>query len=196
MKNIPKLQIWLAPLLLLSGLLLAPGVSALARDAKALTPVMPAQYDEETEAEAPAPGYRGALEIRCQSEEGRAIPPVEMVLSNPFGETTGYDPRYQTAYQEIPGASYKREVVPGSPETEAEVLTVRHAVSGTYSLRVIGVDYGTYSLFLKGFDKSGSHADVQFTRARIKPGYIHHYRIRFSNREGPSLEVKRTLITE
>jgi hypothetical protein len=196
MKSLPKLQIWLAAWLLLSGLLLTPGVSALARDAKAPPPVMPAQYDEENEAEAPVPEYRGGLDIRCLSDEGRTLPPVEMVLSNPFGETVGFDPRYQMTYQEIPGASYKREVVPGSPETEAEVLTVRNAVSGTYSLRVIGVELGTYSLFFKGFDKSRLHADVQFPHAKIKPGYIHHYLIRYSNRGGPSLEVRRTLITE
>jgi hypothetical protein len=184
-------------LLMLAGLAAASGAVA-AGNPKSPAPASPAphDYDEEAEAAAPRPGPRGALDIRCQSEGGRTSPPVEMVLTNPAGETVGYDPRYQSTYREIPGGSYKREVVPGFPEIEAEVIQVRNAGAGTYSLRVIGVETGAYSLFLKGYDRDGTHADVQFTRARIKPGYIHHYRINYSLRGGPGLEVKRTLITE
>ena len=201
MRSALKLLARLAALIfLLSGLLLAFGAAAPAGNPKAPGPATAAPYDEEAAAEAPTlplpPGFKGALDIRCQSEEGRVSPPVEMVLSNPYGETVGYDPRYQTAYQEIPGASYKREVVPGYPEIEAEVLNVRAPVSGTYSLRVIGVETGTYSLFIKGVDRHGNQVDLQFTHANIKPGYIHHYLIKYSQRQGPSLEARRTLITE
>jgi hypothetical protein len=194
MPRLPKLLILLAGLIVLAGVVLAAGRAAPAREGRAAGLATPAQEDEETETEAPA--YRDVLMIRCVSAEGRAVPPVEMMLSSPSGETVGYDPRYQMAYQEIPGASYKRAVVPGYQEAEAEVLTVHQAAGGTYSLEVIGVASGTYNLFLQGFNQKGSHAEVKFTHAWIKPGYIHHYRINYDNQGGPSLEVKRTLITE
>jgi hypothetical protein len=196
MPRLAKLLVLWTGVLVLAGLLLAAGRPALAREGKAAGLATPAPEDEDTATEAPAPAYRDVLLIRCVSAEGRTVPPVEMMLSSPSGETAGYDPRYQMAYQEIPGASYKRAVVPGYQEAEAEVFTVHQAVSGDYNLEVIGVASGTYNLFLQGFNQKGSHVEVKFTHAWIKPGYIHHYRISYGNQGGPALEVKRTLITE
>ena len=71
---------------------------------------------------------------------------------------------------------------------------VRNAVSGVYSLRVIGSDYGRYKLNLKGYDASMSRAEAEFI-ATIEPGAIHHYVVNYSNRGGARLDVRRTRIT-
>jgi hypothetical protein len=195
MKNPPKPLFWTAALLLLlAGLAMAYRAAAQARDVRAPGAVTPAPDEEEPEEEATEPGFRSALDIRLQSQEGNPYPPGELVLSNPFGESEGYDPRSRTNYQEIPGASYKLEPVPDSPESQAAALYVRNPVSGTYTLRVIGVESGNYGLFMKGFDRYRSHVNVQFI-ARIKAGQIHHYRVNYSNKGGTRLDVRRTQIT-
>jgi hypothetical protein len=60
---------------------------------------------------------------------------------------------------------------------------------------VIGTSRGRYSLSIKGYDASGSHADVAF-RFMIEPGEIQHYLIDYSNRNGASLNARRTRTTE
>jgi hypothetical protein len=186
----------LLPLLLLLAIGLA-GLSGLApaQAGKAPGAAIPAQYEEEPEAAPATPGFRGALDIRIQSGHGKLHPPGELVLSSPSGETAGFDPRYNYSYREIPGGSYKREVVPGYPSTEAAVLYLQNAVSGTYSLRVIGTDYGQYRLSMQGYDRSMSHADLLFT-IMIQPGEVHHYLINYSNVGGASLSARRTRTRE
>ena len=74
-------------------------------------------------------------------------------------------------------------------------LYVDPAVSGTYGLRVIGVDDGRYLLSMKGYDRAGNHADLRFT-ARLQPGEVHHYVIHYSNQGGASLRARRTQAAE
>jgi len=194
MKNLVKMPIWLWLMLLVAaGLAVASG-PAQAQTGKAPGAAMPAQYEGEP-AEAPPPGFRGALDNRIQSGYGKLNPPGELVLSSPSGETAGFDPRYNYLYQEISGGSYKREVVPGSPSIEAAVLYLRNAPSGTYSLRVIGTDYGQYRLSMQGYDRSMNHADLLFT-IMIQPGEVHHYLINYSNQGGASLNARRTRTRE
>ncbi len=195
MKSSRQRSFWLPIILLVAAGLAAVSGAAPAQAGKAQAAAMPAQYEEEPEQTPEMPGFRGALEIRIQSGYGRLHPPGELVLSNPFGETEGFDPRYNYYYREIPGGSYKREVVPEYPSIEAAMLYVRNAASGTYSLRVIGTDYGQYRLAMKGYDQNMSHADLLFTLI-IQPREVHHYLIDYSNRGGASLSARRTRTRE
>jgi hypothetical protein len=140
------------------------------------------------------PAQAGAsLQIRIQSEEGAQYPPGDLVLSDPDARMTGSDTRANYTYQEIPGAIYSAENI--SPRQQAFLLYVDQAVSGTYSLRVIGADYGRYILSMKGYDEVGDHADVRFTGG-LKPGEVHYYVIQYSNRGGARLKVRRTGVSE
>lgn len=165
------LKVWLA-LLALTALTVWGG-SALA------------QYQEE----------RGSssLQIRLQSEDGAEYPPGDLLLSDPSARLTGADSSANYNYQEIPGATYRAENI--SARQQAFLLYVDNAVSGTYSLRVIGVDSGRYILSMKGYDQAGNHADVRFTGG-LQPGEVHHYVIQYSNRDGASLKVRRTRAAE
>ena len=102
---------------------------------------------------------------------------------------TGGDSRVNATYQEIPGATYSNETI--SSQQQALRLYVGQAVSGTYSLRVIGVDAGRYLLSMDGYDQAGNHAKVRFT-ASLQPGDVHHYVIQYSNQGGASLRARRT----
>jgi hypothetical protein len=111
--------------------------------------------------------YRGTLDIRIQSETGGS-PPGELVLTDPSGDRTG---------------------------PEATDIHLRNPMSGLYHLRIIGLDIGVYTLFLKAYSTSGSTSDVRFPHMTIKDGEVHHYQVNFSAR-GPKLDVRRTRITE
>lgn len=171
-KNLARMAAWL---LLLAWLWV--GVAQAGK-------VTPVQYQE---------GSGGSLQIRLQSEEGAQYPPGDLILSDPEARMTGSNSRANYTYQEIPGATYRAENI--SNRQEAFRLEVDNAVSGTYSLRVIGVDYGRYILFMKGYDQAGNHADVRFTGG-LQPGEVHHYVIHYSNRGGASLKVRRTRVIE
>jgi hypothetical protein len=116
--------------------------------------------------ESEGPVYRGTLDIRIQSETGGS-PPGEVVLTDPSGETTG---------------------------PEATDIHVRNPISGLYNLRIIGLENGIYTLFLKAYSRSGSTSDVRFPHTTIEDGEVHHYAVYFSAR-GPKLDVRRTRIT-
>ncbi|RJR32424.1 MAG: hypothetical protein C4567_18815 [Deltaproteobacteria bacterium] len=190
-----KISTWLPLLLLLAAGLAGLYGTALAQPGRAQGPAVPPQYEEGQEEAPAAPGFRGALDIRLRSGEGKLNPPAEMVLNNPAGESAGFDPRYNYTYQEIPGGTYKRMVVNGYPSIEETVLYIDNAVGGAYSLRVIGTDYGQYALSMKGYDRDMSHADLLFT-IMIQPGDVHHYVINYSNVGGASLNARRTRTRE
>ena len=111
--------------------------------------------------------FRGTLNIRIQSETG-GYPPGELVLTDPSGDRTG---------------------------PEASNIHLRNPMSGRYNLRIIGLEIGVYTLFIKAHSKSGGTSDVRFPHMTIQDGEVHHYRINFSAR-GPKLDVLRTHITE
>ncbi len=67
-------------------------------------------------------------------------------------------------------------------------------MSGLYSLRVIGLKSGEYTLFFKAYSDSGSTSDVRFPHMTIKGGEVHHYQAKFLT-EGPKLDVRRTRVT-
>ncbi len=130
----------------------------------------------------------GSLDIRIRSLEGAQYPPGDLVISDPYAQMAGYDPRDDYTYQEIPGATYTQE-------GDAFRLYLLNAVSGNYSLRVIGADYGRYDVSMTGYDRTGARADIRFS-ALLEPGQVHHYLIRYSNSDGARISARRTPIGE
>jgi hypothetical protein len=77
---------------------------------------------------------------------------------------------------------------------EATDIHLRNPMSGLYSLRVIGLKTGEYTMYLKAYSASGSTSDVRFPHMTIKSGEVHHYDVNFST-AGPKLDVRRTRVT-
>ncbi len=123
----------------------------------------------------------GSIEIRLRSTEG-GIPPAEMVLSDPSAAMVGYDPRDDYRYREIPGATY-------SHGPDSIRLFVPNAMSGNYSLRIIGVEYGRYDVYMTGFDRTGARADIRFTRL-LEPGRVNHFLILYTNVGGARISAR------
>ena len=107
-----------------------------------------------------------SLDIRIQSDDGGA-PPGSLVVTDPSGDRTG----------------------PYAPE-----IQLPNPMSGLYHLRVIGLEIGVYTLYLKAYSGTGGTSDVRFPHMTIQDGEVHHYQIYFSAR-GPKLDVRRTRIT-
>ena len=108
-----------------------------------------------------------SLDIRIQADDGGA-PPGSLVVTDPSGNRTG----------------------PYAPE-----IQLPNPLSGLYHLRVIGLEIGVYTLYLKAYSDSGSTSDVRFPHMTIQDGEVHHYTINFSA-QGPKLDVRRTRVTE
>lgn len=194
MNQVNRILAWLAVgFLLPAGLALGGPDYLLPRMGAGV--VAPAQMEEESGEEPERPPSAGALEIRIQSEEDRLNPPAELVLVNPFGAKTGYDPRTGSAYQEIPGSSYDWETTRGGRGPREVIIYVRNAASGLYSLRLIATRTGKYRLSIRGYDEEMSIADVRFTDAKILKDTVQHYLINFS-RVGPRVDVRRTQVNE
>jgi hypothetical protein len=106
------------------------------------------------------------LDISIESDTGGS-PPGELRLTDPSGDRTG---------------------------PESREIHLRNPISGLYSLRVMGLKTGKYTLYLKAYSDSGSTSDVRFPHMAIKNGEVHHYDVKFSA-EGPKLDVRRTRVT-
>ncbi len=135
--------------------------------------VQPAQYREVQP--------RGALDISIRSDEGAPFPPGELLLSNPEAQMSGSDAQ-GTRYREIPKSAYRRE-------GDTYHLHIGDAASGRYSLRVIGLDYGKYKLYMTGYDQNGARADINFTRL-MEPGVMHIFLIDYSNVAGARIKAR------
>lgn len=147
------------------------GVAAQAGEISGL--VKPAQYEEAQ--------TRGALDIVIRSDEGAPTPPGELLLSDPAARMSGSDAQ-GNRYREIPNSTYRRE-------RGTYHLHVGDAASGRYSLRVIGLDGGKYTVYMTGYDSSGARADISFSRL-MEPGVMHIFLIDYSNVAGARIKAR------
>ena len=85
-------------------------------------------------------------------------------------------------YREIPPSTYSRE-------GDTYHLHIGDAASGRYSLRVIGLAYGRYTVYMTGYDENGARADISFTRL-MEPGVMHVFLIDYSNLAGAKIKAR------
>ncbi|HEY9072801.1 MAG TPA: hypothetical protein VIN67_01605 [Desulfobaccales bacterium] len=135
--------------------------------------VKPAQYREVQAS--------SVLEISIQSDDGARHPPGELLLSDPEGRMSGSDAE-GIKYREIPESTYLRE-------GDTYLLHIGDAESGRYSLRVIGLDHGKFTLHMTGYDQNGAHAMISFTRL-TEPGVMHIFLIDYSNLAGAKIKAR------
>ena len=167
MNRVTKISACLAIWLFIASVLaIFPGAVAAAPSGETPGIMQTVQYNEEYEGPISRGTLEGTLDIRIQSETGGS-PPGELELTDPSGETTG---------------------------PEDTDIHVPNPMSGLYNLRIIGLENGVYTLFLKAYSRSGSTSDVRFPHTTINDGEVHHYAVYFSAR-GPNLDVRRTRIT-
>lgn len=77
--------------------------------------------------------------------------PVRILVTDPDGLRTGYDPMLNQTVNEIPDALYYH--VNGS---ETEIISIPNQKDGNYSVSVYGVEGGTYNFTCTTMDETGS----------------------------------------
>jgi hypothetical protein len=72
--------------------------------------------------------------------------PVHLVITDPSGHKSGFDPRTNMTWDEIPNASYTIESITspdGNSNPEIKELFIPNPETGLYSVQVIGYDSGS-----------------------------------------------------
>jgi hypothetical protein len=115
--------------------------------------------------------------------------PAELVLIDPLGRRTGYDPINKIEYAEIPGAVYVREqITPDSAEgsqapLEEKYVFVPSPETGTYRLQVIGTGKGKYVVENVATNWNGVLSETQFS-GQATVGSKRTQRIEFTGEVG------------
>jgi hypothetical protein len=137
----------------------------------------------------------GQLDIRIHPAEGRQTPPAELILVDPRGRKTGNDPRIDQMFRDISGSSYETEGidddVTSAPGPETHIVYVGNAMSGEYTLRVVGIESAPYDLELRGVDRELNPSTVRFLDIDIEADSDHRYVIEYSSELGSKIKARR-----
>lgn len=96
--------------------------------------------------------------------------PVELILTDPLGRRTGFDPATHTWFEEIPSSDYRSRngrdySVPGPPMKD---LSVTNQMAGQYTLDVIGTGSGDFSVEVTTLD--AGHMITHYFQGTTAPG--------------------------
>jgi hypothetical protein len=118
--------------------------------------------------------------------------PVEIIFIDSEGRRTGYDPRTDTIYHEIPGSSYGVELLAaidgGGGVLEQTVLDITSATLGEYILQAIGTDSGLYTLEIVATNDLGEGILTRFGRETYA-GNVDTFSITYSSSTGQPVQI-------
>ncbi len=138
---------------------------------------------------------RGQLDIRIHPAEGQQTPPGDLILIDPRDRRTGHDPRVDQTFRDIPFSSYEIEGidddVTGAPGPETLIIYVGNAMSGEYTLHVVGIADAAYDLELRGVDLELNPSTERFLDIDIEADSDHRYIIQYSTEPGKRIEARR-----
>jgi hypothetical protein len=123
--------------------------------------------------------------------------PGELLIENPEGLRTGYDPINGLYYNEIPGSVYQELVADNDAQNplpldqlpRTELLDIPRPSDGEYKLYVIGTETGTYGLDIKVWDSDLNFSQKKFRDVPITPGETHTYSYNYSRTGGSDIEI-------
>lgn len=112
--------------------------------------------------------------------------PAEMLITDPSGRRTGFDPITGMTYKEIPGASYDStriddltDELSTLADASKEFLMVR-PIDGEYTIKVTGTGTGTYDLDLRAYNRHGRLARVRYDSVPVTAGQVSTYQLLYS----------------
>lgn len=140
-------------------------------------------------------GEPGAYPFPIYGIEWRIYSPAELVITDPQGRRTGYDPVSGKTYNEIPNSAYFEEGIDNDETGEVnphkvKVLSVEGgAEAGEYTMTVTGTGNGTYSMSIINKSLQGPIAvnDSAIEDIPINTGEVHNYAVNYG---GPSTTVE------
>ncbi len=118
--------------------------------------------------------------------------PGELVVADPLGRLTGFDPVSGQSFSEIPGSFYTtislEDDETGTPGPETHELDIRQPIAGDYEIEVVGTGTGTYDLEINAYDPDGTPSQAVFTEIPVFPGAVHSYAFNYSKTVGDPIE--------
>ena len=98
--------------------------------------------------------------------------PVELILTDPQGRRTGYDPVQNTSFHDIPASNYSKTLyrnqqsdqnssTPEPPSLKA--LEMANQMPGEYTLEVVGTGSGDFTVFVRASDAAGNRITQSYT---------------------------------
>jgi hypothetical protein len=117
--------------------------------------------------------------------------PAELLVMDPAGRRTGFDPRTGTAYDEIPTGYYGVQRLIDDNGDEAAPLKVFDlplSGDGSYYVQVIGAGTGPYALEALAYDASGAPASAEAS-GEIEPDMVQAYRLDYASVPGSGIEL-------
>jgi len=88
-----------------------------------------------------------------------AFSPVELLVTDPQGRTTGFDPATDTTLDEIPGSSYLIEGISpidgSAPDQVSKSVEIDAPSDGSYQIQIIGTGAGPYTVSAVGANWNG-----------------------------------------
>lgn len=120
-------------------------------------------------------------------------PPLDLLVTAPSGQQTGYDSSTGKTIQQIPASSYYTESIGddegGNLDTpETKKIEIGTPADGQYTLDVIGNGSGNFTLDFAGYDTTGA-ITVQTMTGSIVAGQIYKYGITYSSTAGSQIMV-------
>lgn len=120
--------------------------------------------------------------------------PGELLITDPQGRRTGYDPIAGIEYLEIPRSAYVSEAIEdattGEPGPETKIIDIRQPLQSDYELKVIGTEEGNYTLEIYAHDRENNQSAKEFLEPiPISSGMVHTYTLNYSREAGSKLEV-------
>jgi hypothetical protein len=92
--------------------------------------------------------------------------PVHILITDPFGRKTGYDPRTGEVWKEIPGGNYLTESLngpDGSQIADGKLILLPQPIGGDYLFQVIGYASGSYIINVSQTNVFGDSETKIFT---------------------------------
>ncbi len=134
----------------------------------------------------PGPAPLSGLEIHAGS-------PIELLVTAPNGQQTGFDPVTGSIVQQIPASDYYTESIGddsgGSADTPpVKKIEVGTPSSGQYTLQVIGTGSGDFTLWFAGYDINGA-SSVQTVSGTVTTGQKFGFLVGYSSAPGSPINV-------
>jgi hypothetical protein len=121
--------------------------------------------------------------------------PIELLIKDPLGNQTGFDPTSNQEFREIPNGSYSAESiaddedVTGATHTpECKVLDLPIPSQGIYNLRTFGIGTGPFTIEFAAYDANAQQS-VKTLSGYAVPGGRVDYQLQYSDTPGSQIVV-------
>ncbi len=122
--------------------------------------------------------------------KGLTDAPCELILTDPKGRKTGFDPVRKKVYHEIPRADYGGESIADAEGAPASLnLQISAPLEGEYQLEIIGITSGLYKIEMQSYALGVHSSNEEFKDVHIDKAEIHKYKFSFEKKQGFQIKI-------